>query len=242
MVPAGGTKRSAAPVVAKSPEVARRSGLPERGLTLFENRLPELIQPSSTALLVVDMQNDFCHPEGDVGRRGGRVDEVLAMVPALERLLLAARSAGVRVVHTRTQEDDWCQAPSWRASLGDRPLNCVSGSWGAAFYGPLQPQPGELVVTKHRYSAFVGTDLLLMLRSSGIQTVVVTGTKTNVCVDITAKDAYVHDFYVIVAADCCATADGAEYQAAALRLLSRGFAGVVPSAEIISLWAPAGQP
>lgn len=207
---------------------------------MLEDRAAELLAPDQTALMVIDMQNDFCAREGDAGRRGAQLEPVHAMVTRLQALIAAARSAGVKIVFVRTEHSAWSDSPSWRARLGkNRPPNCVPGSWGAEFFGPLQPEPGDLVVTKHRYSALMGTNLNLALRSNGIRTVVITGTKTNGCVDSTARDAYMHDYFVVVPPDGCVTGDGPAFHDAALKLLGHAFAALVPGPEVSSIWGNA---
>ena len=113
-------------------------------------------------------------------------------------------------------------------------LICQAGSWGAEFYR-VEPDADEPIVLKHRYSGFVDTNLELILRSRGIKTLVVTGVATNVCVESTARDAYMRDYYVVLVDDCSATYDPAKH-AATLANIADHFGVVVRSDEIFDAW------
>ena len=112
---------------------------------------------------------------------------------------------------------------------------CAEGSWEGDFYGDIRPQPGEPVVTKHRYSAFYNTDLDSILRSQGIRTIVLTGVATNVCVETTAREGFVRDYYVVLVSDGTATYSD-EDQQATIRNIDRFFGEVVTIADVVSVW------
>lgn len=141
--------------------------------------------PERTALVLVDLQNGFLHPEG-----GNYYPAASDIVPNLRRLLAHARSRGRLIVHV---------ADRHRAGLADfesakLPEHCVDGAFDAAFFdgfGPPEPAPAnELVVVKRRFSAFFATDLDLTLRENAIERLVVAGVKTNVCVRATIQDGF----------------------------------------------------
>ena len=208
-------------------------------------QLEEHVSPTRTALLVVDVQNDFCHPDGYHGRRGARLSQIAEMIPRLERLLDESRKAGVPAIFIATHHSSWTNSPSWlarrRKDGGDSAEDsCTPGSWGAAFYH-VSPTEDELVVIKHRYSAFIDTDLDLILRSRQIDNLLITGVNTNVCVDSTARHAYMLDYFVTVIEDCCATTSPQEDHEAALRLLSGRFAKIATSEELIQIWQRADK-
>ncbi len=94
---------------------------------------------------------------------------------------------------------------------------------------------GEPIVVKHRYSAFIDTDLDLILRSRGIQSLVMTGVATNVCVESTARDGYMRDYHIVFVDDCSACYDAAKH-AATLRHITDHFGVVVQAADIIATW------
>jgi ureidoacrylate peracid hydrolase len=115
---------------------------------------------------------------------------------------------------------------------------CEPGQWNGDFY--IKPKPDEVIVTKHRYGAFEGTDLDLVLRSRGIRTVIMTGIATNVCVETTARQAFLRDFYVVFTNDCTAAYAQQDHDAT-LRNIGRFFGQVVASDEIMACWRAESQ-
>jgi ureidoacrylate peracid hydrolase len=114
---------------------------------------------------------------------------------------------------------------------------CEAGEWNGDFHR-VRPRPEEVIVTKHRYGAFEGTDLDLALRSKGIRTVIMTGVATNVCVETTARQAFLRDYYVVFTNDCTATFSQPEHDAA-LNNIDQFFGQVVPSADVMACWSRA---
>jgi ureidoacrylate peracid hydrolase len=114
-------------------------------------------------------------------------------------------------------------------------LLCEEGTWGAEWYEIL-PEPGDAIVTKHRFSAFIGTDFDLILRAKGIESLILTGTRTNVCVESTARDAFMMDYYVVVLSDCTASGSEEAHQ----RGLLGSFGDKATSAEVIAEWQRLG--
>lgn len=114
---------------------------------------------------------------------------------------------------------------------------CQQGDWGFELCPGIGPQNSshEIIIRKHRYSGFVNTELDLILRSRGIQTVVMTGVATNVCVESTARDAFMRDYFVVLLQDCCATYSKEE-QEATLKNIDTYFGEVVSSKELAALW------
>jgi ureidoacrylate peracid hydrolase len=152
--------------------------------------LAEAVSPATSALFVVDMQNDGVHPDGAFGKRGWGVSSALDIVPTLKRLAEEARKAGVSVIFIRNVRSELTAWPALdrlsRQIMGDDYIPvCVEGTWGAEFYEGLEPQPGDIVVDKNRYSAFFGTNLDIILRNKAIKTLIMSGTATNVCVETT---------------------------------------------------------
>ena len=199
--------------------------------------LKERCDPRLAALLVVDVQNDFVSPEGSAGRRGEDVSASLAMVPRLVRLIDEGRRVGLTIVYIKTTHSEWTDTPPWiyRNSQKSGLNTCREGSWGAEFYEGISPLPSERVVIKHRYSAFINTDLNTVLKARGIQSVLVTGVATNVCVETTARDAYMFDYYVTMVEDCSAAYD-AKLHMATLENMRRHFGLVASSDEVIETW------
>lgn len=212
------------------------------------DRLEELVDCRHTALAVIDMQRDFVEADGLFGRLG--VD--LSMYPPLRGrlagLLGAARTGGVLVVHVAMASLPGRRSDSpaqirfnlrmhARHRAGGPPLvYTVPGTRGHEFVDELAPLPGELVVAKHRSSAFWGTDLAMLLRSNGIETVVVGGCTTEGCVESTARDALFEDFYTVVAEDGVASDD--PHQHAASMLLMRHRFDLATCEELAAVWSP----
>lgn len=197
--------------------------------------LAEKIHPKHTVLLVVDMQNDYCHPEGALARHSSGISSIEVMVPRLIALIEAARQAGTKIIFVQTTHDEWTDSPARNALQRFKSMYiCRTGSWGAEFYG-VSPQPDDHIVTKHRYSAFVNTSLNLTLRSMGVQTLVVTGVTTHVCVDCTVRDGFQRDYFIVVPADCTATFNP-QLQEATLANMERYYGDVTASDEIAQVW------
>jgi ureidoacrylate peracid hydrolase len=173
------------------------------------------LEPKRSAVLVIDMQNDFCHPEGAFGKGGANLQPTYEMVPALATFVDTARSLGVAIVHVRSFLDEKFLSASMRAR--NRGLNrqrsiCPEGEWGSDFY-EIIPAPNEMVLTKHAYSAFIGTDLQERLSAKGVETLMVTGVLTNVCCESTLRDGFMIGFYTFLVEDCCASVDRAAHRA-----------------------------
>jgi ureidoacrylate peracid hydrolase len=209
-------------------------------------RLRHKVRPSATALVVVDVQNDFCSPGGVMDTEGANLTPVTAMLPDLRRLLAAARAAGVFVVHVRnaySTPDNRYLSQSFldvaTRRLAGRALisvpMCVPGSWGADHAPGVGPEGDEPVVEKHRYSGFHQTDLELLLRSRHIRTVIPCGVATNVCVESTARDAFMRDFHVVFPADASATYYQAAHEAT-LSTIGMHFGEITSVEELEMLW------
>jgi len=199
--------------------------------------LKERCDPRWSALLVVDVQNDFVSSKGSAAKRGEDVGAAQAMVPKLIRLIEEARRVGLTVVYIRTTHSEWTDTPSWiyRKSQQSALDTCREGTWGAEFYEGISPLPSERIVIKHRYSAFINTDLNTVLKAKGIESVLVTGVATNVCVETTARDAYMYDYYVTMVGDCAAAYDP-KLHLSTLENMRRHFGLVATSEEILETW------
>jgi ureidoacrylate peracid hydrolase len=206
--------------------------------------LSEKVDPRHAALLLVDVQNDFCAEGGAMHREGRDLTLVEKMMPRLEHLLEAARAANVACVWIRNVyntgpnhylSEVWLeQAKRRRKGAYIQYPVCEPGEWNGDFHR-VRPRPDEVVVTKHRYGAFEGTDLDLTLRSKGIRTVIMTGVATNVCVETTARQAFLRDYYVVFTNDCTATFSQPEHDAA-LHNIEQFFGQVVASADVMACW------
>ncbi|MGA8457558.1 MAG: isochorismatase family cysteine hydrolase, partial [Streptosporangiaceae bacterium] len=187
--------------------------------------LSEIVDPSHTALLIVDMQRDFCCAGGSFDRLGVDLSMYPPVIDRIGGLLEGARQSGVlpvfvqmTVLPNRASESPAQIRFNLRLHDGHHgqaePLAyAVDGSEGQNFVPGLEPQEGELVVKKYRSSAFWGTNLALLLRSNGIKSVVVSGCTTEGCVESTARDAMFSDYYVVLATDAVASDDKKQHDA-----------------------------
>jgi ureidoacrylate peracid hydrolase len=207
--------------------------------------LKEKVAPGRAALIVIDMQNDFCASNGMMAEEGLNVSEAEKLGARLPAVLQAARKAGVLVIFVRNVysspgnaylSDAWLEQASRRrvGSYVRRPI-CAEGSWGGDFFGDVRPLPGEAIVTKHRFSAFYNTDLDTILRANGIRTIVMTGVATNVCVETTAREGFVRDYYVVMVEDGTA-AYAQDYHDAAIKVIDHYFGEVTRISELLSIW------
>jgi nicotinamidase-related amidase len=208
--------------------------------------LVELVEPAHTALLLIDMQNDFVEPDGLFGRLGIDLSMYEATRPRLAALLAAAREGGVLVVHVQNTALPGRRSDSPAqlrfnlrmhelARADGSPLRyTVPGTPGHAFVPELSPRPDEVVVRKYRSSGFWGTNLELVLRSNGIKTVVVGGCTTEGCVESTARDALFADHYVVIAEDCVGSDDKAQHEAS--MFLMRHRFDLAGSEDITAVW------
>jgi ureidoacrylate peracid hydrolase len=163
------------------------------------------IDPTKAVMIVVDMQNDFVADGAKL-----RSAQAAAMVPKLAATLKFCREKGIRVVYTahvhRRDGSDMGRYEDLYPPIADR-STLVDGSAGVEIFPSLAPQPGEHVIKKHRYSGFFATDLDLILRQWGIETVVVSGTTTENCCHATARDAMFHNYKVVFLSDATGTFD-----------------------------------
>jgi nicotinamidase-related amidase len=208
--------------------------------------LAELVDPARTALLLIDMQRDFIEPDGVFGSLGIDLSMYADSRPRLAALLAAARRDGVLVVHIQNtalpgrMSDSPAQIrfnlKMHEAARRDGPplRYTLPGTVGHRFAGEFEPRADELVVRKYRSSGFWGTNLQMLLRSNGIETVVIGGCTTEGCVESTARDAMFNDYYVVVADDCVASDDRAQHDASLL--LMRHRFDMASGDEVAQVW------
>ena len=201
------------------------------------DKLSDRVTPSHTALLVVDIQNDFCHPDGYVGRKFG-VDAVKneSLAARNQSLTSQARALGAKIIWVKAIYDpEYLSAPmlSKGGAISDEP-RCYEDSWGAEFYS-VEPAEEDIILEKHRYSAFCGPNLNAMLQNSSIKTTVITGVTTNICVDSTLRDAFNLGYYVVIPEDCVAANDISLHKAT-LKNVELLLGDVTTSQELLKMW------
>lgn len=179
-----------------------------------------------TALLVIDMQRDFCAPGGYAEQAGLDIQLLRAPIEPIRQLLAAARRCGLFIVHTREGHradlSDLTETKRRRAQASGAPIGSpgplgrllVRGEYGNDLIDELQPMAGEPVIDKPGYSAFTHTDLELLLRSRGIGRLILTGVTTEVCVSSTLRHAVDLGFGCLTVADACGSAHPALHAAA----------------------------
>jgi len=205
--------------------------------------LEDQVRPEHTALIVIDPQNDFCAANGALARlMGWDVSRMQAAAQRLDRFIARARDQGIMIVWTRSIVDPARSRPSFRArklivDALSRSIDLVKdASSGSEWYsGITSPLEGEYVVTKYHYDAFSDTNLDLLLAAKGIKTLLLTGFTTNVCVETSARHAYIKGYYVVVISDCTDAPTREEYDATLFNIKSY-FGRVATSEEIERLW------
>jgi nicotinamidase-related amidase len=165
--------------------LARTLEVPE-----YEVQSEVALDPARTALVVVDMQNDFVKDGGTL-----QVPDAEATIPRIRELLDKARESGARVVFSQDTHDDG--DPEW----GIWPEHAREGSWGHRIIEEIAPREGETVIRKVRYDAFYGTHLDHFLRLWGVESLVICGTVANICVHYTAASAALRWFDVVIPRD-----------------------------------------
>jgi ureidoacrylate peracid hydrolase len=203
--------------------------------------LARAIDPATAVVIVVDVQNDFCHPAGALAAAGAPTADALAMLPTLQRFLDAARAAGTRIVFLQTIHEDATDSDAWRGrGLNQSAPICRNGTWGIEFIG-VAPRDDEPVVVKHRYSGFLNTRLDSVLRTMRAETLIMTGVSTNVCVETTARHGFMLDYHIVMVDDCCA-AYGRDEHEGALYNVRTHIGTIASSATIVDAWSSRETP
>lgn len=216
---------------------------------------PMAIDPRQTAVIVVDMQNDFGSEGGMFSRAGIDISRIQAAVPPTARVLEAARHAGMPIVYLKMAltpdlaNAGGPEAPNrllhLRLGVGERVIApdgresrvLIADTWNTDILDDLAPQTEDIIVSKHRFSGFFETDLDEILQRLGITTLVFTGCTTSVCVESTVRDAFFRDYRCLLLADCMAEPVGADLprsnHEASLFLMETTFGAVSVSAAFL---------
>ena len=199
------------------------------------------IDPKTTALIILDMQNDVVHPKGKFAGSGAPLHaQKQRTVANIKSIAAAARAKGMPVIHIHMlcpPGTGLLNAPLFQGVASDEA--CLPGTWGAAAVDGLKPVKGDIVVEKQRMSGFSSTTLDSKLRGVGAKKVVITGAWTNFSVEHTSRDGADLGYEIAVVTDGTATIDD-EWQNAALNYALTNIAERVSTADVLTaLGAPA---
>lgn len=211
-----------------------------------------VLDPRRSALLIIDMQNDFVSPGGYHHRQGRPCGPLQLIIPNIQQLLRSLPEE-VKVIYVVTVREPDGSDNHWRfhrilpervritGETRGHDYNALRGTWGAEIVDILEPGPGAHTVYKRRTSAFYQTDLEMRLRCWGIDTLILTGVAADICVESTARDAFNRDFDIIVVSD--GVASGTEpICKEMLNRMAASFGAVLPAAQIRELFLPARCP
>ncbi|MDA8290734.1 MAG: isochorismatase family protein [Actinomycetota bacterium] len=204
------------------------------------------VDPSTSALLIIDMQNAFCHADGTLGISGVDVTPAQATYPVLRRLVAAFADAGLPVLWTRQvhlPSDDGRARKALAAHTAKRKqVSAVSGSWDAGIVDELADLATDptLIVTKHRFGSFYETRLRSLLDMLGVSSLFVTGVTANACVETTIREAYLRDYDVVAVTDAIA-AVRPKWAGVAEQIWAQYF-GVLATSDDVCAWLAGVEP
>jgi len=200
-------------------------------------RLRAKLNPESTALIIIDMQRDFCCEGGSFHRRGFDIRPAQELAGRLNTFLKEARGVLKHIIHLKMMKIPELASPVVDELYGRINKERFIDPAFAEFY-EIIPQPGDVIIPKYKYSGFVSTYLDQYLRIKRITTLIITGLSTNVCVESTARDGFMREYYIVIPSDLT---EGTSPEAKKWSLLNLDmfFGEVVSSNEILECWKSA---
>ena len=210
-------------------------------IPIARDKIATMVDPKTTALVVVDAQEDFIGPDGAMARVGVDLSSVPPALAKVQELIAAARKAGATVAFMRvvTTPDTDSQALKNFYTRRGFPLEaigiCRDGTSGADYYG-VTPEPGDIEIEKVLFSSFYGTDLEDQLRARGIDTLVMTGFTTDCCVDATSRDAFHRNFNVFLVDDACTAYPASLHDTAKIAIV-KNVAILTQADDVLAAWS-----
>ncbi|MCF7550931.1 cysteine hydrolase family protein [Pseudonocardia sp. WMMC193] len=208
---------------------------------------PYSFDPATTALVIIDMQRDFCEPEGFGETLGNDVSLLRSVIPPLQQVLATARALGMTVIHTREGHvPDLSDCPPAKLNRGNPSLRIgdpgpkgrilIRGEYGHDIIDELAPLPGEPVVDKPGKGSFHGTGFGDLLREKGISSLIVAGVTTEVCVHTTVREANDRGYECLVLSDCTGSYFPEFHRVALEMIAAQGgiFGWVAPSSALLA--------
>ncbi len=204
----------------------------------------EMAEPGRAALLIIDQQNDFTHPDGYYARQGWDVSMLQDMTPNINQIAKAARAAGVPVYWSQNEikQGFISDAPVWLAthartglkSLDQTDFFTMEGTWGAEIYEECDVDPSDTIIPKLRSTVFHNTPLESLMRAHGLETLVMAGQVTEGCIDNTIRGARDRDFYTVLVPDAVGSISSERHERAL-----QTWTGRIPtpaSEELAAFW------
>lgn len=200
--------------------------------------LEETVDPRHTALIVIDVQNDFVYGKGKLSSPAGKINPCEEIISPLNTFIDKCRKMGVTVIYTFTIHAGDLDLPPYKARMVRRQTApvCMRGTKGGEFPEKLnKPLPHDPIVTKHGFDAFADHNLHTLLQNRGIKSLIFSGIDTAVCVDTTLRHGFHLGYYVVMAKDLCASPDPFR-QECAVKLVESQYGFVTTSKEVIQIW------
>ncbi len=221
--------------------------MPEHKLvTLPAEPEPVELDLRRTAVIVIDMQNCFASPGGMFSFGGRDISHIRAIIPNVAAINDAARASGVKVIYVvhRITADGRELGPfsrfrSPRSRSGNVDGTIIEGTWGTEIIDELKPKPGEMTIIKRRFSAFVGTELDMMLKTFDIRYLIFTGVATNICVESSLRDASQLQYLPVLVSDGVA-ASPASRQESSVANIREIFGWVATTADVLKVLKTGG--
>lgn len=243
------------PVQQSETNSRRAAGAPRRVVSLQARPGPIDLDTGKTAVVVVDMQNDFGAKGGMFERAGLDISSIQKVIPPTASLVRAARNAGIKIVYLKMgfrpdlSDLGGSEAPNRtrhmflgvgkevRSPDGSRSRILVRDTWNTDIVPELKPDARDVVMYKHRFSGFYGTELDTVLKRAGVKDLIITGCTTSVCVESTVRDAMFRDYRCVLLADCMAEPIGNDLprtnHEASLLVMQTLFAWVSDSTHVL---------